>query len=73
MVTGVNGQVGWELNRRGARHGFKVLGLDHAELDITNSSSVDEVIHRDEISLVVNAAAYTNVDRAESESELALL
>ena len=71
LITGVNGQVGWELDRRGAQHGFKVLGLDHADLDITNSNSVDEAIQRAGISLVVNAAAYTNVDRAESEPELA--
>jgi len=71
LVTGANGQVGWELARRGARKGFDILALDHATLDITNSSAVNREVRGSGPSVVVNAAAYTAVDQAESESELA--
>lgn len=71
LVTGANGQVGWELARRGARKGFDILALDHATLDITDSSAVNREVSGSGASVVVNAAAYTAVDQAESESELA--
>jgi len=71
LVTGANGQVGWELARRGARKGFDILALDHATLDITDSSAVNREVSGSGPSVVVNAAAYTAVDQAESESELA--
>jgi dTDP-4-dehydrorhamnose reductase len=71
LVTGANGQVGWELARRGARKGFDIMALDHATLDITDSSAVNREVRGSGPSVVVNAAAYTAVDQAESESELA--
>lgn len=66
LVTGGNGQVGWELARRGAS---KVRALTHADLDITNAGDVGAAVAR--ARLVVNAAAYTAVDKAESERERA--
>lgn len=71
LVTGANGQVGWELARRGEGHGFEVLALDRTALDITNAFQVANVVCRPDLSLVVNAAAYTGVDRAEEEPALA--
>ncbi len=71
LVTGAAGQLGCELMRRGPARGFGTVGLARAELDIADESAVGRVIDRAEPSLVVNAAAYTAVDQAESEPERA--
>ena len=71
LVTGANGQVGWELSNRGAKRGLEILALDRSALDITDPVSVSREVNRPGVSLVVNAAGYTAVDEAESEPELA--
>jgi len=71
LLTGANGQLGWELSRRGARNGSDILALDRATLDITDQSAVKRTVGRSGAALVVNGAAYTAVDQAESESDLA--
>jgi len=71
LLTGANGQVGWELSDRGGQRGLEILALDRADLDITDPVSVSEEVNRSGVSLVVNAAGYTAVDEAESEPELA--
>ncbi len=71
LVSGANGQVAWELSRRGARQGSDILALDRAALDITDQSAVKRTVGRSDAALVVNGAAYTAVDQAESESEQA--
>jgi len=71
MLTGANGQVGWELSNRGGQRGLEILALDRADLDITDPVLVSEEVNRSGVSLVVNAAGYTAVDQAESEPELA--
>jgi dTDP-4-dehydrorhamnose reductase len=71
LVTGAKGQVGWELSRRGARRAFDILARDRATLDITDQSAVNRAVKQSAPSVVVNAAAYTAVDQAESEPELA--
>lgn len=71
LVTGANGQVGWELSKRGVERGFDILALDRAALDITDQSAVNREVSGSGASVVVNAAAYTAVDQAESEPELA--
>jgi len=71
LLTGANGQVGWELSNRGAKRGLEILALDRADLDITDPVLVSEEVNRSGVSLVVNAAGHTAVDQAESEPELA--
>lgn len=71
MITGAKGQVGWELTRRALRLGHEVLAWDVAELDITNARAVDQTLADSGADIVINAAAYTAVDRAEQEPELA--
>lgn len=71
LVIGSNGQLGWELSIKGEDQGFDVVSLDLPEIDIVDPSAVRRVVSRADVSLVINAAAYTAVDRAESESELA--
>nr|HID57670.1 NAD-dependent epimerase/dehydratase family protein [Desulfobacterales bacterium] len=70
-VTGANGQVGWELGRREAGYGPEILALHHPTLDITDPAAVEKAVDKSGISLVVNPPAYTAVDHAESEVELA--
>lgn len=68
LVTGANGQVGHALARQG---GAAVVGLDRAALDITDREAVRRAVQEHAPDLVVNAAAYTAVDRAEAEEETA--
>src|SRR3569623_444543 len=71
LVTGANGQVGWELMRRADKFGVTALGTDSKTLDITDSRAVAAMIQPGAFDVVVNAAAYTAVDKAESEPEKA--
>lgn len=71
LVFGAGGQVGTELLRHGPAHGFETIGLTRQSLDITNAAAIREAIRRSQPDGVINAAAYTAVDLAESEPELA--
>lgn len=70
LVTGVNGQVGYELLRSLQGLG-RVVGLDRAALDLSDLDRVRAVVRDLKPSIIVNPAAYTAVDKAESEIELA--
>lgn len=71
LLTGRNGQVGWELERA-----LPVLGdlvaIDRAALDLSDAEAISRLLREVKPGLIVNAAAYTAVDRAESERELAM-
>lgn len=69
-MTGRNGQVGWELARALAPLG-ELIALDRSELDLAKPDQIDTVLERIQPEIIVNAAAYTAVDKAESEPELA--
>lgn len=71
LVTGANGQVGWELVRRCPHHGAVVAGFDRAGLDISDEAAVRRVFDQVQPGLVINCAAFTAVDRAEREVEAA--
>ncbi|MDT9702317.1 sugar nucleotide-binding protein, partial [Streptomyces sp. P17] len=66
LVTGGNGQVGFELRRQLATLG-EVLAPDRATLDLSNADAVDAFLAQYQPDLVVNAAAYTAVDNAEND------
>lgn len=70
LITGAGGQVGSELARQAPEAGFEVTALGSADLDITDAGAVAAAVGEG-IDLVVNAAAYTAVDRAEQESDRA--
>ena len=70
LVLGRNGQVGGELQRALAPLG-DVLALDRAGADLSRPESLPPVVREARPDVIVNAAAYTAVDRAESERELA--
>lgn len=72
LVTGKNGQVGNSLvNLLEAQTEITFLALDRIELDITDAKKVDQIFSAFQPDVVINAAAYTAVDKAEQESELA--
>jgi len=71
LLTGRNGQVGWELERALAPLG-EVVATDRSALDLEYSDSIREAIRNLRPDVIVNAAAYTAVDKAESEPELAM-
>jgi dTDP-4-dehydrorhamnose reductase len=70
LILGKNGQLGWELQRTCACLG-EMIALDYPELDLANPASLREAIQRIKPGILINAAAYTNVDKAENEPELA--
>ncbi len=70
LITGAGGQVGHELLRL-APEGFEAMGMGSAELDITDAAQVVATVERVQPQLIINAAAYTAVDKAESEPERA--
>lgn len=71
LVTGAGGQVAWELERRAgaAKLSLKALGID--TLDITDTKDVHAAVTAAAPKVVINGAAYTAVDKAESEKDLA--
>ncbi len=71
LLTGKNGQVGWELQRTLAPLG-EVVALDRQQLDLVKPDQIRERVREIKPSLIVNAAAYTAVDKAEEEPELAM-
>lgn len=70
LLTGVNGQVGWELQRTLAPLG-EVIAADRGVLDLADTTSIRRSVAAMAPDLIVNPAAYTAVDKAESDPELA--
>ena len=73
LVTGANGQLGNEMRRLGAVSPNNYIFTDGAELDITTADAVMYVAKNYAIDVIVNCAAYTNVDKAESDEATAEL
>lgn len=73
LVTGANGQLGSEMRRLGAVSPNKYIFTDVAELDITNEQAVKSFVSEQAIDVIINCAAYTNVDRAEDDEATAEL
>ncbi len=68
LLTGGSGQVGSEIRRLGGDFGFTLLAPDSASLDIRDLNAIRNWQARERADLFINAAAYTAVDKAESES-----
>src|SRR5262249_39128208 len=72
LVLGANGQIGWELARSLMPLG-DVIALDREGCDLARPDTIPQVVRDARPDVLVNAAAYTAVDRAEAEEELATL
>ena len=70
LLTGKNGQVGFELNKKLSALG-EVIATDREELDLTNLNAIRTFIDQIKPDIIINPAAYTKVDKAESEPDLA--
>jgi dTDP-4-dehydrorhamnose reductase len=70
VITGKDGQLAWELEQQ-APQDYEVISVGINELDITNESLVSDFIANTKPDLVINAAAYTAVDKAEEDVETA--
>ena len=71
LITGCRGQLGTALQHC-APEGMEIVAVDVAELDITDAAAVEAFVEATQPTLILNAAAYTAVDRAETDEESAM-
>ena len=71
LVLGAAGQIGHELCRLRWPADYRIAGFDRADIDIADRQAVADAVQHERPDIVINAAAYTAVDRAESEAEAA--
>ena len=70
LVTGVKGQLGYDVVKELERRGLEAVGVDIEEMDITDKESVSNVIGQTGVDAVIHCAAYTAVDAAEDNEEI---
>jgi len=72
LITGANGQLGSEIRKRDDHNkNWHLVYCDLPELDITNKSQLEDIMKRESIGAIINCAAYTAVDKAETDPETA--
>ncbi len=71
LVTGAKGQVGSELQALSSAYAYNFYFTDKESLDITDVNRVDDFIQEQQIECIINAAAYTAVDKAEDDAKIA--
>ncbi len=69
LVTGVKGQLGFDVVNECKKRNIDAIGVDIEEMDITNSMQVSAVIKNANVDAVIHCAAWTAVDKAEDEEE----
>ncbi len=73
LVTGANGQLGNAMRLVASNSKDNYIFTDVAELDITDQAAVAKAVNDNNVNVIINCAAYTNVDKAEDDRELATL
>lgn len=73
LVTGAGGQLGNCIRQASAKSGDNYIFTDVAELDITDSEAVMRMVTDNDVKVIINCAAYTNVDKAEDDADFAEL
>ena len=71
LVTGANGQLGNEMRLMAQNSSHHYIFTDVEELDITDFNAILQTVKEKEIQIIVNCAAYTNVDKAENDFDIA--
>lgn len=69
LVTGSNGQVGSEMRELSSEYDYTFFFTDRTTLDITDNKAVEEFVKSNAINAIINAAAYTAVDKAETDEK----
>lgn len=69
LVTGVGGQLGYDVVQVGQANGFDMVGTSSKTLDITNKHQVDDAVQRLKPDAIIHCAAYTAVDQAEDDRQ----
>ncbi|MCM3663636.1 dTDP-4-dehydrorhamnose reductase [Mesobacillus subterraneus] len=69
LVTGYNGQLGYDVVREGKRHGLEMVGTTSSDLDITDEQAVKNYVGILKPDAIIHCAAYTAVDKAEDDQE----
>lgn len=69
LVTGYNGQLGYDVVKEGKRQGLEIIGTTSRELDITDESMVTNYINEVKPDVIIHCAAYTAVDKSEDEKD----
>lgn len=70
LVTGVKGQLGYDVVNECKKRGIEAVGVDVEEMDITDAQAVDDVVTQSKVDAVIHCAAYTAVDAAEDNVEI---
>ena len=70
LVTGVKGQLGYDVVRELQKRGHETVGVDIDEMDITDAAAVERVMTEVQPDAVIHCSAYTAVDRAEEDTEI---
>ncbi len=70
LVTGVKGQLGYDIVKECEKRNIDAVGVDIEEMDITNPAQVKEVIKEAQVDAVIHCAAWTAVDKAEEQVDL---
>ncbi|MDK2091353.1 dTDP-4-dehydrorhamnose reductase [Aliarcobacter butzleri] len=69
LVTGSNGQLGSEIKELSSNYSYNFFFTDKSNIDITNKDNIKDFCQRNNINVIINCAAYTAVDKAESDIE----
>ena len=72
LVTGVKGQLGYDVVNELEKRGHTAIGVDVEEMDITDAAAVEKEMKADDLDAVIHCAAYTAVDAAEENRELCI-
>ena len=70
LVTGVKGQLGYDVVKECEKRNIEAVGVDIEEMDITDKDSVNQVVREAKVDAVIHCAAYTAVDAAEDNVEI---
>lgn len=65
LVTGINGQLGYDVVKELNKRGYKAIGVDREQMDLTDSEAIKRNIYNNKIDGIIHCAAYTAVDAAE--------
>ena len=69
LLTGADGQLGQDFQKLFDKLSIKYIVTDYKELDVTNKEKVKEFVDNNDFTMIINCAAYNNVDKAEEEPE----